>query len=54
MKEATSNDVMWKKVLNSLSELNSLYRAPLDFDNEEEMKWNLQTLQACIVMFLEP
>ena len=54
MEEATSNDVMREKVLNSLSELNSLCRVSLYVDNEEEMKRKLQALQSCIAIFLEP
>ena len=41
-------------MLNSLNELNSLCKISLDVDNEEEMKHKLQSLQACIAIFLEP
>jgi hypothetical protein len=51
MEDATSNDVMRKKMLNLLSELNSLCRAYLDVDNEEEMKQKLQSLQVSFVTF---
>jgi hypothetical protein len=54
IEDATSNDAMREKMLNSLSELDSLCKASLDVDNEEEMKRKLQALQACIATFLEP
>ena len=44
---------MREKVLNSLSEANSLYKDSLDVDNKEEMKRKLQALQACIATYLE-
>jgi hypothetical protein len=54
MEGASSNNVMRGKMLNSLSELDSLCTASLDVDNEEEMKRKLQALQACIPTFFEP
>ena len=54
MEDATSNDVIREKILNSLSELDSLCKASLDVDNEDEIKRRLQALQACIATFLEP
>ena len=54
IEEGTSNDAMREKVLHSLSKLDSLCRASLDVDNEEEMKRKLQALEACIATCLEP
>ena len=54
MEDASSTNAMREKILNLLSELDSLYKASLDVDNEDEMKRKLQALQACIATFLEP
>ena len=54
IEDATSNDAMREKMLNSLSEHDSLCKASLDVNNEDEMKRKLQALQACIATFLEP
>ena len=53
MEDATPNDAIWKKMLNALNELDSLCKVFLIVDNEDEMKWKLQALQACIATCLE-
>ena len=48
MEDATSNDVIREKMLNSLHKIDSLCKTSLDVDNEDEMKRKLQVFQACI------